>query len=201
MAEKHGYKFVMDDPYAPGAKSYISQIMKMKALEADAVLWLGDPTDAITMMREMKEAQTKIRYIHGWRGMWPTEFLKALGKDSNYVIHDGFWSENNGAPGSKELGERYKKKYGKDSVSIGQDYANVQMLVMAIEKAGTLDSAKVRAQYVNGEFKGTMQGDLKFNDKAVCYTESIAGQYWNGQRMPLWPPQPKVWTLKLIPVQ
>ena len=200
MAAKHGYKFVMDDPYPVGAIDYSSQVLKMKGLGADALLWLGNPTDAITLLRNIKAAQTKLRYIHGWRGLWPTEFLKAMGKDSNYIIHDGFWTENNGAPGSKELGERYKKQFGKDSVSIGQDYANVQMLVMAIEKAGSLDSAKVRSVYVNGEFKGTTQGDLKFNDKAVCYTQSIAAQWWNGERMPIWPPNP-MWKLKLIPVQ
>jgi hypothetical protein len=38
------------------------------------------------------------------------------------------------------------------------------MLVMAIEKAGSIDSAKVREVYVNGEFKGTTQGDMKFNE-------------------------------------
>ena len=200
MATKHGYKFVMDDPFPIGAKTYSPQILRMKALSADAVLWLGNATDGITLLREIKTAQTKLRYIHGWRGMWPTEFLKGLGKDSNYVIHDGFWTENNGAPGAKELGERYKKSHGKDSVSIGQDYANVQMLAMAIEKAGSIDSAKVRDVYFGGEFKGTTQGDLKFNEKGVCYTESIGAQWWNGERMPVWPPN-KMWTLKMIPVQ
>jgi len=202
MAAKHGYKFVSDDPYPVAARDYSSQVLKMKTLEADAVLWLGDPTDGITLLRNIKQIGTKLRYIQGWRGMWPTEFLKALGKeDSNYVIHDGFWSDKNGAPLSKELGERYIKQYGKDSVSVGQDYANVQMLAMAIEKAGSIDSAKVHAAYVNGEFKGTTQGDLKFNEKAVCYTESISSQWWNGERMPIWPPNEKAWKLKLRPVQ
>ena len=200
-AEEFGYEFVMDDPFPIGSKDYSSQVLKMKALGADAILWLGNATDGITLIHEIKAAQVPIRYIHGWRGMWPTEFLKAMGKDANYVVHDGFWSEKNGAPGSKELGERYRKEFGKDSVSIGQDYANVQMLAMAIEKAGSLDSAKVRNVYLGGEFKGTTQGDLKFNEKGVARFESLALQWWNGDRMPVWPPRPEVWTLKLIPIK
>ena len=200
-AEKFGYKFVMTDPFQIGAKDFSSQILKMKALKGDAVLWLGNATDGITLVRQIIAAQTSLRYIHGWRGMWPTEFLKAMGDESNFIIHDGFWTENNGAPGAKELGERYKKEHGRDSVSIGQDYANVQMLVMAIEKAGSIDSAKVREVYVNGEFKGTTQGDMKFNEKAVCYFESVAMQWWNGERMPIWPPNPKLWKLKLMPTK
>lgn len=201
MAAKHGYKFVMDDPYPVGAKDYSSQILKMKSLEADAVLWLGNATDGITLVRGLKQAGTKVRYIHGFRGMWPTEFLKAMGPDSDYVVHDGHWSAMNGAPMSKEISDRYVKQHGRDSVAIGQYYANLQMLKQAIEKVGSLDSAKIRATYVNGEFKGTTQGDLKFNDKGVCYTESNAMQWWKGQRMPIWPPNPKVWSLKLIPMQ
>jgi branched-chain amino acid transport system substrate-binding protein len=200
-AEKMGYKFVMTDPFPIGAKDYSSQVLKMKALEADAVLWLGNATDGVTLLREIDAAQTKIRYVHGWRGMWPTEFLEAMGDDADYVVHDGFWSEKNGAPGAKELGARYMKEFGKDSVSIGQDYANVQMLAMAIEKAGSLDSEKVHAVYVNGEFNGTTQGNLKFNEKGVCYFESLAMQWWKGERMPIWPPNKELWTLKLKPVK
>ena len=74
------------------------------------------------------------------------------------------------------------------------------MVRMAIEKAGSLDSTKVRAAYTNAEFKGTTQGDLKFNEKGVCRIENVAMQWWNGERMPIWPPHPDVWKLRLMPV-
>jgi branched-chain amino acid transport system substrate-binding protein len=199
-AKDYGYTIVSDEPYAPGAKDFSSQILKMKGAKADAVLWFGSPTDAITFVRQAKEQQLKLRYIHGWMGFWTPEFLKALGKDSNYIIHDGFWAETMPYVGAKELGQRFKKKFNKDSVSVGLYYANPQILAMAIEKAGSTDSAKVRDFMFSGkaEFTGTMMGDLKFSEKGLAFVPSLALQWWNGDRMPVYPPS-KTWKLKMIP--
>ena len=202
-SERYGYKFVADVPYAPGAKDFSAQILKMKAENADALLWFGAPSDGITLLRQMKnEKGMKLRYIHGWKGFWTREFQKALGNDSDYIIHDGFWTANNGVPGSKELGEKFTKKFGRDSVSVGLDYAEAQILALAIEKAGSFDSAKIRDLVYSGEFSGhTIMGDFKFNAKGMFNTESFALQWWKGERMQVWPPRPDVWKVKLIPVQ
>ena len=200
FAGEYGYKFVVDEPYAPNSKDFSSHILKWKAAKADALLWLGSPTDGITLLRQMKEQNLKLKYIHGWKGFWPTEFLEAVGKDANYIIHDGFWSEKSGAPGAKELQERFVKQFKKDSVSIGLYYANPQILAMAIEKAGSIDPAKVRDAVFGGEFKGTMMGDVKYNERGLAFKPLIAMQWWNGDRMPVYPAVPSVWTLKLAPV-
>ena len=198
-AKEYGYDLACDLSYPAGAKDFSNQIIKMKATDADAVLWFGTPTDGILFVRQMKEQQLKLKYVHGWMGFWSTEFLDALGKDSNYIIHDGFWAETLPYPGAKKLGEKFKKKFGKDSVSVGLYYANPQILAMAIEKAGTINSAKVRDVMLGGEFKGTLMGDLKFNEKGLAFVPSLALQWWNGQRMPVYPSYPDVWQLKLMP--
>ena len=200
-AKEYGYTFVVDDPYPPGAKDYASHILKWKATKADALLVLAGPADGIAILRQMKEANLKMPYIHGWMGFWPSEFAQGLGKDANYIIHDGLWAENSGAPGAKNLGERFKKQFKRDSVSIGLFYANVQILAKAIEKAGSTNSGKVRDAVFGGEFKGTVMGDLKFNDKGVAPTPSFALQWWNGERMPIYPAVPSIWKLKLMPVE
>lgn len=201
-AKEYGYTFAEDDPYPVGAMDFSGQILKMKAVKADALLYFGTPSDAITFLRQAKEQQLKLRYIQGFKGFWPTEFASTMGKDANYVIHDGFWSENSGNPGAKDLGERFKKHFGRDSVNVGLYYANPQVLAMAIERAGTIDSAKVRDVMFGGaEFKGTVMGDLKFNEKGLCFTPPLALQWWNGERMPVYPPLKSGWKLKLIPVE
>ncbi len=197
FAKEYGYTFAVDDPYAPGSKDFSSHILKYRAAKVDAILTLCSPTDGITLLRQMKEQGLKVPYIHGWKGFWPREFEKAMGKDANYIIHDGFWSDKSGAPGEKELQERFVKKFKKDSVSVGLSYANPQILAMAIEKAGSFESAKVRDAVFGGEFKGTMMGDVKYNEKGLCFKPLIAMQWWNGKRMPIYPANPKVWELKL----
>jgi branched-chain amino acid transport system substrate-binding protein len=198
-AKEYGYAFAVDDSYTPGASDYSAQILRMKSANADALLVLAGPSDAIVIIRQMKEAGLKMKYIQGYMGFWPSEFAKALGKDANGTIHDGLWAENSGAPGAKELGRRFKAHFKRDSVSVGLFYANVQVLAAAIEKAGSTDPAKVRDAVVGGEFKGTVMGDLKFNDKGAAPSPCFALQWWNGERMPVYPPVPKVWTLKMMP--
>ena len=201
FAKEYGYEFAVDEPYAPGEKNFSSHILKWKAAGVDSLLWLGSPTDGITLLRQMKEQDLKLKYIHGWKGFWTTEFVNDLGEDADYIIHDGFWTEKSGAPGAAELGERFKKAFNKDSVSAGLYYANPQILAMAIEKAGSYKSEKVRDALFGGEFKGTVMGDVKFNDKGLAFKPLIALQWWNGERMPVYPPVPGVWAAKLAPVK
>lgn len=198
-AKEYGIELACDLPYTPGAKDFSSQIMKMKANKADALLWFGAPTDGILFVRQMKQENLKLKYVHGWMGFWNTEFLDALGDGCNYFIHDGFWAETLPYPGAKELGEKFRKQFDRDSVSVGLYYANPQILAMAIEKAGSLESKKVRDVMFGGEFKGTLMGDLKFNEKGLAFVPSLALQWWNGSRMPVYPSYPDVWQLKLMP--
>jgi branched-chain amino acid transport system substrate-binding protein len=196
-AKEYGYKFVIDSPFAPGTKDFSSHILKYKAAKVDAILTLIPPTDGITLLRQMKEQNLNVPYIHGWKGFWTREFEGTLGKDANYIIHDGFWSDKLGAPGATQLQERFKKDFGQDSVSVGLSYANPQILAMAIERAGSIKSAKVRDVVFGGEFKGTMMGDVKYNEKGLAFKPFLALQWWNSERMPVYPIAPDVWKLKL----
>ena len=198
-AKEYGYTIILDETYTMQAQDFSAPIMKMKATNLDALLFLGGPPTGITVVRQMKENNLNLKYLHGWAGFWPGMFAKTMGKDADYIIHDGFWSEDLPYPMAKEIGQRYAKQFGRDSVSIGLYYANPQILAMAIEKAGSIDSAKVRNAVFGGEFKGTIMGDLKFNEKGLCETNSLGLQWWQGQRRPFWPPVKGGWQVKMMP--
>ena len=178
MAEKFGYEFVVDEPLAVGAKDYSSLILKLKGKKVDGILIFAADGDCVTFLRQVKEAGLNLKYLHGYKGTWAHEFYNALGPDAEGVIMDGFWSEDFTYPGAKELGERYAKKYDKHSVSIGLYYALCQILFEAIEKAGTLDSAAIKEAVLSNDFKGTVQGDVKYGDNNVAIHLSTAHQ-WN----------------------
>lgn len=200
FAEQYGYKFVVDDPCQLSLKDFSSLILKWKAAKADALLVFLYPADGITFLRQMKESGFRIPYLEGWRAFWTREFVSAVDKDANYVIHDGFWSSKNGAPLSEDLQERFKKDHkGLDSVAAGLYYANAEVLCKAIERAGSIKSDRVRDAIFGNEYKSDTMGDIKFNDKGLCFNPLIAMQWWNGERMPLYPPNTKVWTYKPAP--
>lgn len=188
-AENLGYNIALDEAYMPGTKDFSSPILKAKAANCDALLWLGFPPDSITLVRQIKEQGLNLKYMHGWKGFWPTEFYDALGSDSDYIIHDGFWAETLPYPMSAELGQRFIDTFGMDSVNVGLYYANVQVLAQAIEQAGSLDGQKVRDVMFSGKFVavGTTMGDLDFSDKGLHLTPILALQWMEGKRVPIIP--------------
>ena len=107
-------------------------------------------------------------------------FAESLGKDSNYVLFDGFWSEDFPYPRAKDLGRRYYKTFNGKSSNVGYWYANAQVLLQAIERAGSLDSAKVRDAIIGHEFKGTVMGDIKYNEKGIAPMPFTVLQWMDG---------------------
>jgi branched-chain amino acid transport system substrate-binding protein len=198
QAKKFGYTFVLDEPWSVGAKDYSAQIIKAKSLGVDAILIFGADTDCITFVRQMKESKLNVKYFHGWKGTWAGEFWGALGKDAQYVLSDGFWSMDFPYPGARPLGERYYEKFKKYSVSVGATYGLCQILWQAIEKAGTLDSAKVRKAVLDNEFQ-TVMGKVKYDANGVATFVSTAHQWWDGKQMTVYPFKSTKYTIKMAP--
>lgn len=189
IGEQHGYEMVEYQANVPGAKDFSSIILKFKDSETEALFGLCAPADAITFMKQVKEQNFSPKFIGGWMGFWPAEFYQALGADANNVMHDGFWSEKGPNPGSAELGQKFRDAHnGDDSVSIGYPYANVQIMAMAIERAGSTDPAAVRDAIWGHTFEGTTMGDVTFNDEGIGLVNYIVLQWQDGERVPIYPP-------------
>lgn len=176
-AEKYGYKIEMTEFCIPGAKDYSAQILKAKAAGVDAIIMLATNTDCITILRQMKENDFNPKFYMGYRGTWSSEFYDAMGaKDAQYITTDAWWHEDLPYPGSKELGERYRKATGRFSTSLGGTYALSQVLFQAIENAGTLDTIAVRNQIVGHSFD-TMNGPFTFDERGLAWMV-LKGTQW-----------------------
>lgn len=199
--KKAGYDVVVTEFFPEGAKDLSAIVTKMKANNVEAMNWFGSYADGITLIRQLKESRCNVKYITSMKGMWPAEFAQALGRDVDYIVCDGFWSDELGYPMGKELQERFKKDFkGRTSVAVGNFYSLVQILAQGIEEAGTLDKTKVRDVYYSGKFvaKGTTMGDLKFNEKGLNTFSPVGLQWFQGERHLVYPPV-GTWKLKLAP--
>jgi len=197
-ASEHGYEFLIDEAL-PGTRVYLPLLIKMKKEKIDSVLVFGNPADVITLVRQMKDIKLDLKYLHGWKGTWAAEFWKALEKDAQYVVCDGFWSEDYPYPGAKKLGILFYEKFNKHSVSVGLFYGICQILFEAIEKAGTLDSTGIRAAIANHEFSGTVMGDIKYDKRGVAIITGTAHQWWEGEQKWFYPFDQKAWRFRLMP--
>jgi branched-chain amino acid transport system substrate-binding protein len=186
-AEKAGYTLAANEEWAVNAKDYSSLILKLKEKKVDAIVTVGTTTDIITLVRQMKENKFSVKYFHGYKGTGQAEFAKALGKDAQYIVTDGMWSDNFPYPKAQELGQRFAAKFQKQSTTAGLWYATAQTLLQAIERAGTLDSAKVRKAVVDHEFKGTTMGDVKYGPEGAATFNQTANQWIDGQLKLIYP--------------
>jgi branched-chain amino acid transport system substrate-binding protein len=178
LGPQYGFESV-----TPGTKDVSSVVLKLKQKDIDCLFVFSTPADGITFLKQMKDQDYSPKYVFGWMGFWTTEFMKGLGADSDYVGHDAFWSEKLPYEGAAELGQRYRDDHdGIDSVSIGQYYAGVQIMVEAIERAGVAEPQAVLAELTNATFD-TIHGVIEFDAQKVADTEFLGMQWLNGERI------------------
>lgn len=195
---KYGYKFSERLPLTMGAKDFTSQVLKAKEAGVDAVFCLADTPQIVTFLRQAKENKYNIKWFQGFKGTWSPDFYKAMGKDGNYILCDGFWSMDFPHKGAKELGEAWHKKFGNYSVTTGLYYATAQILFQAIEKAGTVDGAKVRQAVIDNEFD-TVMGKVKYDAAGVAVFPMPDFQWMNGKQELIFPVEQAKYKVKPAP--
>ena len=178
-AAAFGYGFILEASLAPGAADFSPQIERAGKLGVDAILIFASVTDCVLFVRNLAASGLSVRYLHGWKGTWPMAFGKALGSGADHIFSDGFWSKDYPFPGAGKLGERYRSRFGRDSVSVGAFYAAAQILWEAVERAGSLDPGRVRQAVLENTFD-TVAGRISYDRRGVGVFIAPAFQ-WMGE--------------------
>ncbi len=198
LAEKYGYKIAMKETLVVASKDFTPQLVNAKSNGVDAIILLANTEEAATLVRQMKKMNFSVKFFSGMKGTWATEFYQALGKDADYVLCDGFWSMDYPFAGAKELGERFHKEFGRYSVSAGMYYAVCQILWQAIEKAGTLDSAKIRQAVLDNEFN-TVMGKVDYDERGIALFPLAEFQWWDGKQQVIYPLEYSKFKVRVMP--
>ena len=186
IAPKYGYTNTVNDTIELGCKDFSELLIKVKSMKVDAILMFANIDESVTIIRQMKKYHINVKFFQGIKGTWPTKFYKSLGNDAEYILCDGFWSEDFPFTGEKNLGERYRQEFGKHSVSVGMYYALCQILWQAIEKAGTLDSSKIRQTVLDNKFD-TMMGKVDYDDRGIALFPLAFFQWRKGNQEIIYP--------------
>jgi len=91
-------------------------------------------------------------------------------------------------PGVDELNAVHQSKFGRPAdVLTGPAYASIQVLAVAIEKAGTLDPTKIREAIAATDMM-TVQGNIKFRSDGTLVEPCPAVVQWlGGSQKLIWP--------------
>src|SRR5512139_2329454 len=100
LAEKGGYKVVMDEPYPSTATDLSPVVQKIKRANPDVLLLVSNAADAILLTNTLAEYKVKPKAIVGsGGGHADPSFLKAAGKNAQYVFDIVEWETDVGKPG------------------------------------------------------------------------------------------------------
>jgi len=187
-AQERGYKVAMLDKYAPMTKDFSPLIMAAKSAGAEVLLASPITPDGMLMIRQMKELDYNPKSIVMMRAADDLAWGKAMGPAGDYVLLLGGWACGLKFPGVDKLNAAYKAKFGRPAdMQAGPAYASIQILAAAIEKAGTLDTTKIRDALAATDMMTTV-GRVKFRANGTVLDPCPAAIQWQGGAQKLvWP--------------
>ncbi|HZB91400.1 MAG TPA: ABC transporter substrate-binding protein [Stellaceae bacterium] len=154
-AKQHGVKVATRIPYSASSSDVSAQVLQLKGLAPDAVIFVSYTADAILYMKTMHNLQYLPQMIIGDdSGFSDPSFIPAVADIVQGVMNRSAWVV--GKPGSATyaIDEMYKAKTGRDlDDTSGRDMEGFFVLADAIDRAGSTDPAKIQ--------KALQQTDLK----------------------------------------
>lgn len=144
-AKKFGFEVVMAEPYTAKFTDATPLVNKMKAARPDLFFPVSYITDALLIIRTMKQLNVNAGIIAGGAGYLIPDFYKDLGKDSEYVFSVASWNNDINCADVSRIAAAYEKRFGEFLMEhAGEAYVMIWVIANAIERAASTDPAKVR---------------------------------------------------------
>jgi branched-chain amino acid transport system substrate-binding protein len=140
-----GGEIVAEQKYSEGDKDFRAQLTAVKASGAEGVFVPGYYTESALLIRQARELGLTVPFFGG--DGWESEKLLEIGGDAlNGCFYSTHFSPQNDDPHVAEFVKKFQARWTNEIpdafAALGYDAAYV--LVDAIKRAGTTDSAKLR---------------------------------------------------------
>ncbi|MEG0176943.1 ABC transporter substrate-binding protein [Anaerorhabdus sp.] len=182
--EAKGGQVLGVEGYADGDKDFNSQLTKIKELNADVIYIPNYYQDIALIAKQARALGIESQFIggDGWDGV--------LSVTDDASVLEGAVFCNHYSPDDANIiawAEKYEAKYGIEPASfafLGYDCAN--LMIQAIEEAGSTDSAAIVEALKNISFDGVL-GHLEFDEngdpiKDLAYITIKDGKYTSYQK-------------------
>ncbi len=204
-AKKLGFDIVFKRSYPKGVTDLTPLLSDLKAQNAELILGGGHLGDGQLLTKQLAELDINPKVVSLISAASLTAFGEALGATAEGVIGPAHWEY--GVTFSKEMAEKYGQtwigpsqdeyvslfKAASTSGSLLPDYhgaeasAAILALVLAVEKADSLDSDKVRAAFDDLQFT-SFYGTWDIDETGMQVGHSMVDTQWQGgKRVIIWP--------------
>jgi branched-chain amino acid transport system substrate-binding protein len=184
-----GFKIVLDERYPLAGKDFTGLLTKAKLANPDALIVYNVMPASIYATRQLHEVGlTPKFYFVNIGPTYTKDFIDALGKGSEGVVEFGFFHPDLPFPGTKEFTARFRAKYGAlPAADAFPSYTSGQILMQAVERAGTLEPEKINEVLHREEFS-SVGGRYKYDERGVnTYPKPFLTQVQDGKLVIVWP--------------
>lgn len=177
-----GVDIVLYKSFPPGVKDLSPVLKEIKGLNPDALIAFAMPGENNLMTEQMITIGLNPKLFFSTIGIAYPTYRDMFGvKTVEGIMGAGAWNPRV-SPAAKEWFDRYTKRWGvePDRWGTAGGYSTGQILEKAIEKAGTLDRAKIR-DIIATETFDTVLGPVKFVNQFNTYYPGHIGQWQDGE--------------------
>ncbi|MGC8660035.1 MAG: ABC transporter substrate-binding protein [Desulfomonilaceae bacterium] len=189
-AKEAGIEVTLKEGYPSGITDVTSIIQKLRMVKADIVEPVSYFTDAVLIIRSMRQAGLTTPVFGGAAGYVIPEFSKTLGD-----LADGVFSVNtSNYDHYGEIGDIYRKKVGKFMPHEAFEHAVcLYAITAAMDDAKTLDPEKLgpalhKINLTTMPAAGLPGGGIKFDASGLnILAYPITAQWQKGEMVSVWP--------------
>lgn len=165
LAKKAGYKVVLNEPYPSTASDLTPVVLKLKRANPDVVFMTSNAADAILLTNTMAEMKVKPKaIITSGGGHADPSYLKAVGKNAEFMFDIVEWETDLNRPGLKVTNAKFNKLYGHNLTGEAVDaYASMYLVKDALERAKSTKPADIRKALASTNLCGGSLGLLAYN--------------------------------------
>ncbi len=198
-AKEYGFEVVEDLSYSATATNVTSEVLRLKNVNADAVVMSSYIADALLFMSTFKEQNYFPKLLMGQRGGFvSSDFLRNLGKDADYCMTTSRWNSDFEREITRVMADTYKNEYSGGIELISDVFSagwNAYLIAIIANQTGSTDVDAMRETMAKGlvvkpEEDPTGLPGYKYQENGQNeYTTSIIVQMKDGQNHTIYPAQ------------
>jgi branched-chain amino acid transport system substrate-binding protein len=188
LARKQGLEVVVHETFPSGTTDFSAVLNKVKATKPDILVVGAPPADAITITRQMRELDVNVKMYGATPGGAYPDYYKGLGNTAEFAYSGSSWDPGLPYPGNQEFVAAYQQEFTRaPSLLSASSYAGCQLFVDAVRQAGSLESDKLREEFLKVKTK-TVFGDFAVDDRGFQVAhQDITIQWQDGKAAVVWP--------------
>jgi branched-chain amino acid transport system substrate-binding protein len=202
LAKRKGLQVVLAEAYPKATTDFAPLLNRIRAANPDVLAAATYFEDAVAITRQLKAANVNPKMYAVTVGGDLPKFHEILGKDAEFVYAASLWDRElvtlragglipiaRQYPGARDFVESHKKEFPFADLSYhtAAGYAICQILVAAIERAGSLDGGRIREAILKMDLN-TVFGPFKVDqDGFQIAHKTLMLQWQDGKKVIVWP--------------